>query len=959
MSVLSVYVPPGIGDSLWSITKVVAAKEKLGFHKINIVIQNTDLNRSKEFMSRFTFIDSVSYEQYLIHPPNQCIDTDFTYKYVDSKQIDTDKYMMIANGHLEKGLRLEDWLPEFDIDFDIADKFQFKKSDIQFVLNLMSQIDKPYCVFYIGPLNGNTIDGHNRNSLWTLKNWTDLGNLIHNELKLDIVVVGAPYDKSYSDMFFMQLNESERKYFYDYVGQTGVGDVYAVTKASKFVISYQSGIGIFSAYMGVPSTVFWRPHGNSISPSLHITFNEDMATAWAPPHMLKSNKYIKSIYTKVTPESLLRDIIKFNWLDKAPARNVNNYVTLCQNIHKLYPLILNTYAADCPYNNTELVKRMLYDGDIDQLIKIKALKKYNLPDDVFVNYSTELMRHKSFTPEYAVRHHGREILINVVNDLCDIIWVYQKLSPLFKKISFNILITQPTDKSDRTKEFIMLLPKVISVNYISSSVERCDNITKNKFLTRDVIEQYNNKFVSEFDFSMKGHLTEGVRIDEMSPYDVDLQPKAYYCPVPYYEYIAFNVSDLNKFPSGWNCEHFEHLFNLLYKRFNVNYPVILFGNTGSQQLLATIDSLLKKNSTRTQIYINANTGNVNYIIKHAIFYIGSFSEYSIIADLYDVPQIAMYFSQQKLLMNTWAKKKNIENKTYNAYSFVDSPHHITQNITSAPGTFPYSINAHEDKIGLITGSLTEFIATTSFMTDVQRKNMSVIHFATPNRYVIWELIKKTNVFPCLKQANIIYNDALQYNLFTNQQVRNLVNDKTIKLNCDMTKMVDLNVSSYVQPYAKGEVVYNGLDCIFKTKLSDNISILNLPPKYYVIHPYSLLNKKDYRSINKDEWNNIIKLLEKKGTMGCVLNIGVDMPPECTLLRNFTNGISVLDSIEILKGSCGYIGCDSYLSVLATKFLNENDIFIKSSKDVFNSIESPLYYYPFTVNSKAFRSNLLL
>lgn len=342
-----IYLPPGIGDAVWSITKIPDIIKKHDFTQVFVCVKDTDLNRSQEFLKRFSFITDVIYENFRIHPQGEKeVNEDGTYNYTKNsiefdEKTNTWKYYIICNNFLERGVRLENWLTDYETDFNIAQKWYFKTCDIEFARNVMKNVDSGYCVFYLGPLLGNTTDGHNKESLWTIQDWIDLGEKIHKNLGLKIVLVGAPYDKSYTNLFYQYLSEEQKLYYTDLVGKTAVGDVYAVCKSSKFVISYQSGIGIFSAFLNIPTSIWWRPYGNSIStyPHYFISFYDSMGASWASPEILQKGLYVPLHYLKCTPQSIFDTIVNNKWIENSPAVNVNSYQDFLDNINNLYPLV--------------------------------------------------------------------------------------------------------------------------------------------------------------------------------------------------------------------------------------------------------------------------------------------------------------------------------------------------------------------------------------------------------------------------------------------------------------------------------------------------------------------------------------------------------------------------------------------------------------------------------------------
>ncbi len=305
---LRVAVPAGIGDSVWGLLKIPSMLRAYGATKAHIALCGGPPYRSLPFIERFDFVESAENSRW------ECIESDrYTpegvYNWAPSgigwhNEFD---WMLQANRHLESGQRLETWLPEFETDFDIADRFLFTGGELRQARALEQRLG-PYCVFYLGPEAGNTTFGHNRGPLWKPEEWGQLATLCR-ELGLQIVVVGADYDRSY----FERHVAPHLGACYDAVGKWPIGQTFAVIQRSRFVVAYQSGIGIFSVYLGIPAACFWRPQGDSIDPSSYVSFSEQMASAWAPPESLETGRYLPLIYTRCSPQRIADHAVKHGW----------------------------------------------------------------------------------------------------------------------------------------------------------------------------------------------------------------------------------------------------------------------------------------------------------------------------------------------------------------------------------------------------------------------------------------------------------------------------------------------------------------------------------------------------------------------------------------------------------------------------------------------------------------------
>jgi hypothetical protein len=296
-------LPQGIGDIVWALFKIQAirdAQDPGGPIDVHIACGGTSAieTRALDFVRRFSFVSSA--EMFVCrglgnNPP---VRTTGRYNYIQDGwyEYDGERYcVLVPNAALEEGVRLEDWLPHHAIDWGIFRDFRITDAERRIGDELSRKLS-PYAVFYPGPLMGNTTNGHNRRSLWTPRDWRDLGRRVHDELGLPIVAVGASYDASYYDILLRPMLNGDASYWTNLIGGTSLGELWSVTSRAKFVVSYQAGVGIISTYLGTPTAIFWRPEGDSISPDFYLSFDERMASAWVPPDILATGQHRALIY---------------------------------------------------------------------------------------------------------------------------------------------------------------------------------------------------------------------------------------------------------------------------------------------------------------------------------------------------------------------------------------------------------------------------------------------------------------------------------------------------------------------------------------------------------------------------------------------------------------------------------------------------------------------------------------
>lgn len=327
MKAVTVLVPQGVGDSAWCIPKLRALRRQYGAAAVDLRIAcwNTDNveMRAREFLRQFKIVRSV--EMYLMPRlegqeaplllPGPAADARGHYRYFPDgparglKGID---YVLIPNNALEKGIRLEDWRPGLETDWNFMDDFNWEGPERlgDEALERLSLEHGCFAVFFLGCIYSNGAAGHNRCGLWSPFDWVSLGDALYRKLGLSILVVGAEYDRSYYQEMVKPLVKNE-PHWINTIGQWPINTTLAVIDAARMMMSYQSGLGIMSHYMRTPTAMWWRPKGNSISPATYVSPDEAMTTAWNYPDAGES--FLPLIYGRESVGDIVAAIERRGW----------------------------------------------------------------------------------------------------------------------------------------------------------------------------------------------------------------------------------------------------------------------------------------------------------------------------------------------------------------------------------------------------------------------------------------------------------------------------------------------------------------------------------------------------------------------------------------------------------------------------------------------------------------------
>lgn len=237
---------------------------------------------------------------------------------------------------------------------------------------------------------------------------------------------------------------------------------------------------------------------------------------------------------------------------------------------------------------------------------------------------------------------------------------------------------------------------------------------------------------------------------------------------------------------------------------------------------------------------------------------------------------------------------------------------------------------------LITGAIGDFITVESFVPESQVKKIKKVYLATPKHKSLVELFK---LLPNWKniETEVLYDDWTKIPYIENKvHLGNILENKP--KNWD--KIIDYSIFTIFKPDLLSK--FKGSSFI-KNTVSDIKQ--NLPDKFIVIAPNSVMRSQSARKdIDQNEWKNISNYLSQTDQYAVVLGVKEDTynVPSHYRIKNLMGLTSIEESIEILKKANGFIGIDSFLSVLAAQLFDREKILIKSFS--IHVMFSKTYYY---------------
>jgi hypothetical protein len=208
-------------------------------------------------------------------------------------------------------------------------------------------------------------------------------------------------------------------------------------------------------------------------------------------------------------------------------------------------------------------------------------------------------------------------------------------------------------------------------------------------------------------------------------------------------------------------------------------------------------------------------------------------------------------------------------------------------------------------------------------------------FSLINRPGFNNSIELTNVLPFLKNINIV-NISEHFPL-----IRKIIKTKNINNNLIKDNFI----------------INNNL-------IKDIRQKFNIPEIFAIIHPYTEDNRINCINCNfihtethqcdltrnfiDTDYVNIFKFLNKKNITGVIISIQPVYLKESFENNNIINlslsKLDIVDCIELVKQCTYFFGVDSFFSVIASKILHHNNIYVKCNNKHAH-IYKDIYWYP--------------
>lgn len=297
---LRVSLPLGIGDCHWACQKLRALGELEG-RPVHAYVNESISHASVGYLELVPFIEKAIcsplsvYDVWTEMPPNHR--SPIWSERANARNWGSFDYVVVANGHLERGERIETFFP--DVATDYTYDLQIKDADIDYVRDTWGKLR---VLLYLSGRGPNW--GFHRNS-WKPEDWTTLIEYL-NERGFRPLLVGANTvdDLSYEHEVVSNPRMADLS-FDSSVGKTNIPQYCQLIKDAAIWIGLNSGGGIVSAMQGTPTLMFWSDSDYPKAPdptNKTVPLHTNMRTSWLHESQLSTYRTLSYGSPDLTPE---------------------------------------------------------------------------------------------------------------------------------------------------------------------------------------------------------------------------------------------------------------------------------------------------------------------------------------------------------------------------------------------------------------------------------------------------------------------------------------------------------------------------------------------------------------------------------------------------------------------------------------------------------------------------------
>lgn len=301
---LRVALPLGIGDCHWSCQKLRALGEMEG-RPIHAFVNESPSHASVGYLELVPFVEKAVcsplsvYDIWTEMSPSHRHEGWSTR--AAARNWGSFDYIVVANGHLERGERIETFFP--DVATDYTYELQISDADVQ---KVRKEWGRNRVLLYLSGRGPNW--GFHRN-WWTPQNWIEVIHLL-NEEGITPLLVGAKTmdDLAYFDSVVTNAAIAGLEW-QSAVGYTTIPQYCQLIRDAAVWIGLNSGGGIVSAMQGTPTVMFWSDskYPDVCDPNNRtVPLHHNMQTSWLNEEQLRTYRTLSYGDPEFTPDKVVQ-----------------------------------------------------------------------------------------------------------------------------------------------------------------------------------------------------------------------------------------------------------------------------------------------------------------------------------------------------------------------------------------------------------------------------------------------------------------------------------------------------------------------------------------------------------------------------------------------------------------------------------------------------------------------------
>lgn len=244
----------------------------------------------------------------------------------------------------------------------------------------------------------------------------------------------------------------------------------------------------------------------------------------------------------------------------------------------------------------------------------------------------------------------REITVDTVQGIGDLVWVYRKLAPLYERINLNVLVIKEDTVQMRAREFLGTLDQVGKVNFKVVTPEEYGRVARGLYKTSDINGEY----------CVNAWLERGIHLDNIddSPVMWDINLKKMPVEVPK-DYLLLYVSG-----GSHNFKYYQMRSNawadlaIKISRMLGVSDCILVGASYDKIKLNEIKTLIGSRA-KARVMAECNIQETTTLIEGARYFLAYQSGLCIIAEEVGTPTLMVYYPENTAMVSTWIRRENL------------------------------------------------------------------------------------------------------------------------------------------------------------------------------------------------------------------------------------------------------------------------------------------------------------